>query len=98
MSLGVYVRPEAEADIEEIAIWYEKQREGLGQEFLDEVLSLCERVSENPSMYPVVHRRTRRALIRRFPFGVYFRSEDEQVIVLAVIHGSRHPRNWQQRT
>ena len=98
MSFGVYVRPEAETDIEEVAIWYEKQRKGLGQEFLDEVLDFCETIAENPAMYPVVHRHTRRALIRRFPFGVYFRIEDEQVIIVAVIHGSRHPRNWRQRT
>ena len=97
MSLKVYLRPEAETDIEEAAIWYEEQRQGLGQEFLDDVLSLCETISENPAIYPVVHRRTRRALIRRFPFGVYFRIEDKQVIVVAVIHGSRHPRRWRQR-
>ena len=98
MSLRVYIRPEAETDIEEAALWYEKQRQGLGQEFLDEILSLCETIAENPAMYPVVHRRTRRALIRRFPFGVYFRIDDEQVVVVAVIHGSRHPRSWRQRT
>jgi plasmid stabilization system protein ParE len=97
VSLKVYLRPEAETDIEEAAIWYEEQRQGLGQEFLDDVLSLCETVSENPAIYPVVHRRTRRALIRQFPFGVYFRIEDKQVIVVAVIHGSRHPRRWRQR-
>ena len=98
MSFRVYIRPEAETDIEEAALWYEEQRQGLGQEFLDEVLGLCKTISENPAMYPVAHRRTRRALIRRFPFGVYFRIEDEQVIVVAVMHGSRHPRNWRQRT
>ena len=98
MSFRAYIRPEAETDIEEAALWYEEQRQGLGQEFLDEVLSFCKTISENPAMYPVVHRRTRRALIRRFPFGVYFRIEDEQVIVVAVMHGSRHPRNWRQRT
>ena len=97
MSLRVYFRPEAETDIEEAAIWYEKQRPGLGDEFLDEVRSLCNAISENPAIYPVVHRRARRALIRRFPFGVYFRVEDDQVIVFAVIHGSRHPRRWRQR-
>ena len=77
MSFRVYIRPEAETDIEEAALWYEEQRQGLGQEFLDEVLGLCKTISENPAMYPVAHRRTRRALIRRFPFGVYFRIEDE---------------------
>ena len=97
MSLKVFFRPEAETDIEEAAIWYENQRPGLGDEFLDELRSLCKTISENPAIYPVVHRSTRRALIRRFPFGVYFRIEDEQVIVFAIIHGSRHPRRWRQR-
>lgn len=98
MSLKVSIRQEAEIDIEETAIWYEEQRQGLGHEFLDEVLSLCQTISERPAMYPVVHRSTRRALIRRFPFGVYYRIEDEQIIVVAVMHGSRHPRKWRQRT
>jgi plasmid stabilization system protein ParE len=52
VSLKVYLRPEAETDIEEAAIWYEEQRQGLGQEFLDDVLSLCETISENPAIYP----------------------------------------------
>lgn len=97
MSLRVYIRPEAEIDIEEAAVWYEKQRPGLGDEFLDELRITCKTISETPAVYPVVHRSTRRALIRRFPFGVYFRIEDEQIIVFAVIHGSRHPRRWRQR-
>lgn len=98
MSFKVYIRHEAEIDIEEAATWYEGQRQGLGHEFLDEVLSLCQTISKKPAIYPVVHRRTRRALIRRFPFGVYFRIEDEQIIVVAVMHGSRHPKKWRQRT
>ena len=97
MSLRVYIRPEAETDVEEAAIWYEEQRPGLGDEFLDELRSIFNTMSETPAIYPVVHRNTRRALIRRFPFGVYFRIEDEQVIVFAIFHGSRHPRRWRQR-
>ena len=54
MSLRVYFRPDAETDIEEAAIWYENQRPGLGDEFLDEVRSLCNAISENPAIYPVV--------------------------------------------
>jgi plasmid stabilization system protein ParE len=49
-------------------------------------------------MYPVVHRDTRRALMRRFPFGIYFRVEQSQMMLVAVIHGSRHPYRWQGRT
>ena len=53
MSLTVHLRPEAEADLEEAATWYERQRKGLGQDFLDEALSTFEAISENPNIYPV---------------------------------------------
>ena len=98
MSLTVYLRPEAEADIEEAATWYEKQREGLGYEFLDEVSKVFETISCDPGMYPVVHRHTHRALIHRFPFGIYYRIERKRIVVVAVMHGSRHPKRWQKRT
>ena len=35
--MRVDIRPEAEADIEEAARWYEQRHAGLGDEFLDEV-------------------------------------------------------------
>lgn len=98
MTLRVDLRLEAEADIEEAAIWYEAQREGLGGEFLNEMLSIFETISENPNLFPIVHRDTHRALIHRFPFGIYYRIEEESIVVVAIMHGSRHPRRWQKRT
>lgn len=58
----------------------------------------AELVAEKPLTYPVVHRNARRALMTRFPFGIYFRVEQSQIVVVAVIHGSRHPHHWQGRT
>ena len=98
MTLSVHLRPEAEQDIEEAASWYEKQSAGLGNEFLDEVLVTLERVAELPSLYPIIYRNTLRALIHRFPFGIYYRVEGEQIVVVAVMHGSRNPTRWKKRT
>jgi plasmid stabilization system protein ParE len=39
----------------------------------------------------------RRALVRRFPYAIYFRAAPDEIVVLAVIHGRRHPRHWQSR-
>lgn len=64
MKNAIYFRPEAEKDIEEAAIWYEKQRKGLGEEFIGEIERALEVISDNPDMYAVVHRNTRRTLIR----------------------------------
>lgn len=97
MTLEVRLRPEAEQDLSEAAAWYEEQLPGLGHQFLDRVLQTFSAISESPLMYPVVHRNTRRALIHRFPFGVYYRVEDAAIVVVAVMHGSRHPRRWKTR-
>ena len=98
MRRSVRLRDEADRDLSAAAAWYEQQREGLGHEFLDEALSTFQRIAEQPSSYPVVHRQTRRALMMRFPFGIYFRMEPAHIVVVAIVHGSRHPHRWQGRT
>jgi plasmid stabilization system protein ParE len=94
----VKFQPDAGSDVADAAAWYENQRKGLGAEFLDEILSTCEVISENPKLFPVVHRNTRRAVIKKFPFGIYYRTEDDFVSIIAVMHGSRDPKSWKNRT
>lgn len=97
MTVEVRLRPEAEQDLAEAAAWYEEQRRGLGQEFLDEALAAFSTIAEVPLMYAVVHRATRRALMHRFPFGIFYQIDDAGAVVVAVLHGSRHPRRWKSR-
>jgi plasmid stabilization system protein ParE len=94
----VHFRQEAETDVADAAAWYENQSAGLGTEFLDEILTTCNSISENPQMYPILHRDTRRAVIHKFPFGLYYRFENDLVTIVAVMHGSRDPNKWQKRT
>lgn len=97
MTKEIRLRDEAETDLEEAAIWYQRQRRGLGYEFLDEVVTLLQTVQQHPLVYPVIHRETHRALMRRFPFGVFYLVEPEYIVVVAVMHASRHPGRWQGR-
>jgi plasmid stabilization system protein ParE len=97
VTLAVRLRREAEEDLTVAASWYEQQREGLGHEFLDQALATFDAVATQPLQYPVVHRSTRRALMARFPFGIYFRVQSDDILVVAVMHGSRHPHRWQGR-
>lgn len=62
MTVEVRLRPEAEQDLADAATWYEGQREGLGQEFLDEAAATFSAIAERPLMCAVVHRGARRAL------------------------------------
>lgn len=97
MTLEVRLRPEVEDDLFEAADWYEEQRAGLGQDFLDAVDSTLSRVAVSPSAYPILYKSIRRALLPRFPFGVFYQVEDEHIVVVAILHFSRHPRNWRNR-
>ncbi len=93
----VIVRPQAEAELHEAYDWYETQRPGLGEEFLLCVDACMAAIHHNPRLYPPIHGDVRRALMRRFPYGVFYVLGDEAITVLAVFHLSRDPRRWQQR-
>jgi len=94
----VHFRPDAETDVADAAAWYEVQQSGLGAQFLDEILSTCDSISENPEIAPIVYRKTRRAVIHKFPFGIYYRVENGLAIIVGVMHGSRDPNKWKSRT
>ena len=74
------VRPAAAADIDEAFLWYEGQRAGLGHDFLSAAQTLIDAIAEHPLRYPVVRRNTRRALLRHFPYSIYYRVYDDIVV------------------
>jgi len=75
---SVYFRPEAEAEVLESQHWYEGRRRGLGAEFEEGVAETVSRVAENPLAFQKVHGETRRAVLRRFPYAIYFRLTGDQ--------------------
>jgi plasmid stabilization system protein ParE len=91
------VRRLARLDIEEAATWYEDRVGGLGTRFLEEVDHCLESIRSAPSRYPVVYRDVRRALLKRFPYAVFFLFRDETITVIACVHTRRHARRWQRR-
>jgi plasmid stabilization system protein ParE len=66
-------RPEAEAELLDARAWYESERVGLGAIFAAAVETTVTAILQNPLAYPRVKGDTRRALVRRFPYAVYFR-------------------------
>src|ERR1700745_3818647 len=98
MTVEVRLRPEAEQDLADAASWYEEQRRGLGRHFLEEAQAMLSAIAERPLAYPLVHRNARRAVLRRFPFGVFYRVEPDQAVVVGILHGSRDPSSWKART
>ena len=91
-------RPAAAADMEDAFHWYEAQHPGLGSEFLSAVRTSVQTILANPEINAVVHRDTRRGLLKRFPYVLYYRVYGDSVVVVACLHGRRDPLRWQTRS
>lgn len=98
MNLPLIVNPEAEVDLDEAKAWYDAQRLGLGDELLNCVSEVFDRLRRTPRLYGKVFQELRLALVRRFPYAVIYRIDDDQITVVAVYHTRRDPRGWQSRT
>ena len=92
MKARVVLRRAAELDLAAIEDWYEGQEAGLGAEFRKAVDELVDRIGETPLAYPERYRGNRRAILRRFPYVVWYRIAGDSAIVLACVHGRRDPR------
>lgn len=97
MTRTIVVKPSAELDITEAFLWYEEQREGLGVDFVSEIDAVFARISSNAQSIEIKHELVRLAFTHRFPFAVHFLIEREKIIVLAVLHTSRDPKNWPKK-
>lgn len=96
--MRLVIRAAAEADVLDAALWYEQRSPGLGAEFLRALDATLSDIATMPERYPLVRGKARRALLRRFPYGVYFVVTPDLVGVIACMHARRDPRRWRERT
>jgi putative addiction module component (TIGR02574 family) len=95
--LQLCLREEARTDLAEAFHWYETRRAGLGSEFLQSVRLTLSLIERNPAIYPIAVDDIRKAPLKRFPYITYYVVTDDQISVLAVMHGRRDPQRWQER-
>lgn len=79
------------------AILYDRQRTGLGDEFLDEVAHSLVLIKEYPLAAPPQGKKYRRFIMRRFPFSLIYRVDRDTIAIFAVAHHSRRPGYWRNR-
>lgn len=95
--LPLSISSRAERETLEAARWYEGESPGLGAAFLEIVEKTLDAVVEAPLRFPLLHRDVRRALLKRFPYGVFFRVQPHRIRVISILHLARDPARWQQR-
>jgi hypothetical protein len=77
--------------------FYETRREGLGEQFSNEVAATIRRIRELPTTWPEIDPPVRRALVNRFPYSVHYAIDGIVILILGVYHGKQRPISWRSR-
>ncbi len=89
--------PAASAEFEEAIAWYAERSPQSAEAFWQEVERAKRRIVEQPEAAPVVRRRSRRFILRHFPYDVVYLAVENEIVVIAYAHHKRRPGYWQDR-
>lgn len=94
MAYSLKFSTRALCEIGEAQEWYELQSPGLGEEFIAAVELQLKRLEQAPMLYAEVIPKVRRALLPRFPYGLFYALHGDLVHVLAMLHDARNSSRW----
>ena len=92
----VVILEDAAEDLESGARFYESCETGVGDYFLDSILSDLDSLVLFVGVHPI-HFGFYRMLSKRFPFGIYYEVEGEVVYVYAILDLRRDPLQIRRR-
>ncbi len=90
----------AEDELLAATLYYEEQKEGLGQDFFQRVSETIISIGQDPHRFPCyegkqISRSFRRAFVDRFPYIIVFQLREEETLIVAVAHSSQAPGYWE---
>ena len=96
--MNIEYHPELENELREIIGYYNGCVQGLGKDFLDAFEKQVLEIASAPTIWMVIEKDIRRALMNRFPYVIYFRVLKNDTLRITVIkHQRRHPRLGRKR-
>lgn len=95
----IIIDPEAQAELDSAAQWYDERKAGLGAEFLDGVAEAVATVQKLPSVFPLFRNTTiRKYVMKRFPYVIFYEEFHAHISIYAIAHAKQKPGYWLQRT
>jgi len=88
---------EAEIEMVDAARYYEAEQPGLGLRFLDAVYRAFSDVRDYPLRWPITGKGARRRLVGRFAYGVVYKVDVDEIVIVAVANLHRRPHYWSKR-
>jgi len=97
MTPRLLLEREAEAEFLDAQEWYAARSPGMADAFRAAVGRTLEAIEAAPHSFPIAVQDIQKARVRRFPYVVYYVRLPQVITVIAIIHGRRDPRRWQER-
>jgi toxin ParE1/3/4 len=95
MNHRVILSPDGKDDIRTAIRWYANIDPELAFRFEAEAETIVLRLAQDPYLFPISYKSIRKALLKRFPYTVYFTFNVGKISVLAVVH-QRRLRPWDE--
>jgi plasmid stabilization system protein ParE len=97
MNQYIVLSPDAKADIDSAVLWYRRIDPNLAVRYTAETLATLHRIKQFPYRFPIITSSVRRALLKRFPYYIYYSFVSSRVSVIAVVHHRRPDSVWMNR-
>lgn len=97
MKCEIEIKEEAETDVIDIIKWYNEQQTNLGLEFYEVLLIMYDEICKQPLLFKLIFKQYRKATTLHFPYNIFFRIDDDKVIIMGVFHQKRKPSLWKKR-
>ena len=89
--MKIKILESAKEDLREGFYFYESQAKGMGNYFLDSLFSDIDSLRLFSGIHSIYFDKYYRLLSKRFPFAIYYRTEENEVRIYAVLDCRRNP-------
>jgi plasmid stabilization system protein ParE len=95
--MRVRLHPEARAELRDARTWYYERSPLSATVFAHAVDTAVSRIREAPNSFPLADHGTRKFVLQRFPFHIFYRPDEGEIVIVAVAHQKRRPGYWSNR-
>lgn len=96
--MKVRLHPQARAELVEARNWYYERSPLSSVAFAHAVDQAISRIRTAPNAYPAADHGTRKLVLQRFPFNIFYRVGETEILIVAVAHQKRRPGYWSGRS
>ena len=94
--MNLRVLDAAEREVADAFDYYESQSEGLGRRMTGEIRDALNGILAFPEAHPSLDRLHRKRNLKKFPYGIIFRVEGEEVVFVGCFHLRSDPAKWRE--